>query len=382
VSRKTLQLLAALVVGLVLLLVVIEETDHTGSPQTRRLLPDLETQANSADTVLIETSDAAGNVTLHRTDDHWTVVERDGYPVDIAKLRSLMVALAGASVIEEKTSNPDLYAKLGLDDPADGGDGTKVTVSGDGFSETVILGKSAQRDFRYALVSGQATSYLIDKNPDIPKKIGGWLEPDVVDIPSKRVRRVSITHADGETIVIDKASRDLTDFTVEDVPAGRDLSYASVGNGIAAVLAKLQLEDVRAAVDAPAETTTVFDTWNGLRITAKVTPDGDDAWIAFSAEAVPVQNTAEPAPDNGGTADGETDTSGSGDDDTAAKATGGEKAPDAKPAEASPPAPDVQAAEINKRLGGWQYKVADYKKNLLTRRWKDILKAEPADKQK
>ena len=107
-SRKTLQLLAALVVGLVLLLVVIEETDHTGSPQTRRLLPDLETQANSADTVLIETSDAAGNVTLHRIDDHWTVVERDDYPVDIAKLRSLMVALAGASVIEEKTSNPDL----------------------------------------------------------------------------------------------------------------------------------------------------------------------------------------------------------------------------------------------------------------------------------
>jgi len=378
-SRKTIQFLAALVVGLVLLLVVIKETDHNGSPQTRPLLPDLESRANSADTVIIAREKDAGNVTLHRDDEHWTVVERDGYPVDIAKLRSLIVALAGASIIEEKTSNPDLYGKLGVDDPGEGGDGTKVTISGDGFSETVILGKTAQHDFRYARVPGQATSYLIDKNPDLPEKVGGWLAPDILDIPSKRVRRVSITHADGETIVIAKDSRDLTDFSVRDLPAGRELSYASVGNGIAAVLANLKLEDVRAKVDAPAETKTVFDTWNGLQITAEVTPDGDDSWVAFSAQSVPVESATEPAPAK--SASGGADTSAPASSETTPKADSDDSAAaDTKAAEASPPAPDLQAGDINKRLGSWQYKLADYKKNLLTRRWKDILKAEPAAK--
>ena len=37
---------------------------------------------------------------------------------------------------------------------------------------------------------------------------------------------------------------------------------------------------------------------------------------------------------------------------------------------------NAEAVEISSRVNGWQYKVADYKANLLTRRWEDILKAE------
>ena len=374
-TRRTIQWLAALVIGLVLLLVVLEESDHSGTPESRLLLPDLEAHANSADTVLIAQPKEEADVTLHRIDDHWSVVERDDYPADMGKLRSLMVALAGAKIIEDKTSNPDLYSKLEVGDPGDGGKGVKVTVSGDGFAETVILGKTAQRDFRYARVPDQASSYLIDKNPEIPDKAGDWLSPDVLDIPSKRIRRVSITHADGEKIVIEKGSKDLTDFSVLDVPAGRELSYASVGNGIAAVLAKLTLEDVRAAVEAPAETTVVFDTWNGLRVTARVTPEGDTSWVAFSAEAVPAEDAGQSAASKEETADTDAPATGTPDDQATADGADAEKEAASKQAEAEPPAPDVQAAEINKRLGGWQYKLADYKKNLLTRRWKDVLKA-------
>lgn len=374
-TRRTIQLLAALVVGLVLLLVVLEESDHSETPESRLLLPDLDAHANSADTVLILQASEQGNATLHRVDDRWTVEERDGYPADTAKLRSLMVALVGATIVEQKTSNPELYGKLGVDDPGDGGSGAKVTVSGDSFSETVILGKAAQRDFRYARVADQAPSYLIDKNPEIPKKVGDWLSPDIVDVPSDRIRHVSITHADGETIVVDKDSKDLTDFSVLEVPAGKELSYASVGNGIAAVLAKLKLEDARAAVEAPAETTVVFDTWNGLRVTAVVTPEGETSWAAFSAEAVPVEGAATPAPDGAVSADTGAAAADAAGDAPASTAPDGANEPAAK----SPPPPDAEAAAINERVGGWQYRLADYKKNLLTRRWKDILKASKND---
>jgi hypothetical protein len=32
------------------------------------------------------------------------------------------------------------------------------------------------------------------------------------------------------------------------------------------------------------------------------------------------------------------------------------------------------AEEINARIAGWQFRIADYKANLLNRRWEDILK--------
>jgi hypothetical protein len=35
----------------------------------------------------------------------------------------------------------------------------------------------------------------------------------------------------------------------------------------------------------------------------------------------------------------------------------------------------MRAAAINERVGGWQYRLQDYKKDLLTRGWDDILKA-------
>jgi hypothetical protein len=41
--------------------------------------------------------------------------------------------------------------------------------------------------------------------------------------------------------------------------------------------------------------------------------------------------------------------------------------------------PDESAAEINARLSGWQYRLPDHKKNLLVRRWEDILKSTDED---
>ena len=36
---------------------------------------------------------------------------------------------------------------------------------------------------------------------------------------------------------------------------------------------------------------------------------------------------------------------------------------------------ELEVIDINDRLSGWQYRLPDFKKNLLTRRWDDILKA-------
>lgn len=343
-TRKTVRVLAAIVVGLVLALLVLERTDDDDAvTDVRPLLPEFKSRANDVMRVVISWPVDEEEITIRRAGDSWVVAARDDYPADVGKLRQLMIALADARIVEEKTSDPEQYEKLGVDDPADGGDGPRILADGAGFSYEVILGDAARRDFRYARIPDQSTSYLIDRNPDVPESVGDWLLPEVIDISSERVRRVSISHADGDNIVIEKSAEDLTDFAVLGIPAGRELSYATVGNGVAGALSNLELEDVRARDATTTDTRVVYETWDGLEITADVSVADDTTWVAFAVVAVPV----EPAAD---------------------AADGGENQDSSRPSAAS------QAEELNARLSGWQYQLPDYKKNLLIRRWDDILK--------
>jgi hypothetical protein len=322
--------LAAIVVGLVILLFALQ-TDDTGTAGSgERLLPGLETAANGLTRIRID--GPGGDVTLRRGDGGWVIEERGGYPADIDTLRSIVLALAEARIVEQKTADPANYGRLGVGDPAEGGDGDKVMLESEGASFAVILGDPARDDFRYARVAGDARSVLIDRNPVLPDDVAGWLDDDLLDIDAGRVRRVTIRHDDGETIVIEKEDETQDAFTVLDVPEDRELQYASVADPVAGVLADLKLEDVRRAPVEPgeADTTAVFETFDGTTVTVTVDDwvgGGDDAgelsWVRFSA------------------------------------------------------APDIDG--LNERTAGWEYRLPAYKRTQLVRRWEDLLKAGTAD---
>ena len=329
-NRKAVPVLAAIIAGLLLMLLVLNGKDGRNNVSGQRLLPDFGAVANDTTMVAIRAPGDDEAVTLQRIDGQWLVSNRDNYAADIGKLRQLIIALAEANILEQKTSDPALYERLGVDDPETGGKGTRVTVTGVDFEYAVILGNKTQGKFRYARDVSAAPSYLVDKDPTLPAAADDWLLPDLFDISAQRVQRVSIVHADGETIVIAKDTEEQTDFSVLDIPNGRELSYATVANGIGGALASLKLESVRPRAEAPSTGTTEFLAWDGLTIRADIVTEGDKSWVSFSAA------TSEP---ESASAD--------------------------------------EAAAINERLGNWQYQLPDYKKNLLLRRWADLLK--PAD---
>jgi hypothetical protein len=343
-SRKTIQVLAATIVVLIVLLYAIRSNDGSDAGSaTRLLIPDLESVANTATDIRISGASGDPDVQIHRDGDTWLIGARDDYAADLGKIRQLIIALADAKIMEEKTSDEDKYARLGVGDPENGGDGLEVSIAGPEFSYSVILGKTAQRKSRYARIKGEAVSYLIDQNPDIPSTAAKWLLTDLVDIDSKRIKSVSISHVGGDTLRIEKDTQEQNDFVVRDVPKNRELSYSTVGNGIASALGNLKLEDVRKQVDSPAATTTVYRTWDGLMLTVGIVNEDGAAWATFSAS-------------------------------DAAEAAG----PDETPApDASGRAAEAEA--INTRLSGWQYRLPEYKTGLITREWKDILKADGKD---
>lgn len=327
-STRHVGILAAVAVGLVILMFALETDDTGPAADGGRLLPGLADAAVGLEEIRVQGPGADDDVTLRRDGDAWTVAERDGYPADMATLRQLVLALAEAEIVEAKTADPASYERLGVGDPAEGGSGAKVTLEGGGESYAVILGDPARGDYRYARVAGDARSALIDRNPDLPDDVAGWLEDTLVDIPAGEIRRVRIAHADGETIVIGKDDVEQTDFTVLDIPEGRELQYATVANGIGGALAGLTLDDVRSAPAEPAEpdATTVYETFDGTTVTVTVRAEagGDDAvsWFSFRAE------------------------------------------------------PDLDG--LNARSAGREYRLPAFRENQLTRRWEDLLKAETA----
>lgn len=314
-------------------------------------IPELKSRLNG--TTALEVRSAKGSLTVIRAGDQWVIAERNNYPANVGALRELLISLADAKIVESKTSNPEKYHLLGVNDPADE-DSTAIEliIRGEDFEHSVILGKTAQRSYRYARLADIEQSVLIDKNPDVADDVGGWLVQDLLDIAASRVRSVTVRHADGERIEILKESADDQNFSVANVPDGRELSYATVANGIAGALGGLQLEDVRAATtDTQPAAVTMFETFDGLTLSVSSYGDAEESWIAISARAEESAATETEAETE---ADTETETE----------------------TETGPSAATTEAAAINQRAGGWQFRIADYKANLLKRRFDDILKAE------
>lgn len=320
----------ALVVVLVVLLAGLFATtlsNNEGDDSAAGLLfPDLKADINDISQVSI--SKAGALVTLKKDAGQWVLAEYKNYPADTGKLRKLLLALADAKKLEEKTSNAEMYERLGVEDGSADSHGTEIRISGADSTRSIIIGNLAQRKYRYARIPGEAKSWLIDQNPTMPGDLTGWLLPEIIDIDSSTVRSVTITHSDGETIRIDKEDAAVTDYTVSDIPDGRELSYPSIVDGMAGVLSGMNLQDVAEASDSETNdsaATTVFTTFDGLTITVRSSVRDDNTWIAVSAE--------QSDPESG------------------------------------------TATKINERVSGWTYQIQSYKANQLRRRWDDILKA-------
>lgn len=327
-TAKNLNALAALAAILVIAYLVLDRSENN-RPVSDSLIPELKSQIN--DVTSLGARNAGGSVTVRRSDDVWMVVEREGYAADIAKLRDLLVSIADAKIVERKTSDPEKYHLIGVNDPSDeNSESTELTISGDGFEYSIIIGATAQTVYRYARMAGAEQSVLIDQDPDVPGDVGDWLADALVDIDVERVRQVIISHADGEEFVIEKPSTEAANYDVVNIPDGRELSYPSVANEIGAALAELTLDDVRPKPEgdlAPGTRATIR-TFDGLQIDAMIFDHDDKIWISIVALAAEEAET------------------------------------------------EVQdeVAGINARLAAWQYSIPDHKANLLKRRLEDLLK--------
>jgi hypothetical protein len=358
-TKRTVVILLAVFVALLVAVLLGERETSAPAGAGAPFILGLEDALGDLERVTVTKANGETVATLEKRPDNWVVSDKHGYAANAGKLRQALTALGEARILEQKTANPELYGRLGVEDvtaPMAAGISVALTAAGRELP-TVILGNAEGASYRYVRRAGEAQSFLIDRNPDVPRTAAQWLESQIVDVRGDRVREVTITHPDGEVVRISKTGPELANFEVADIPEGRELSYPGVANVIGNALRELNLEDVEPAdATAPAEATVVeLETFDGLVVKVTGVKRDDESWITLEASADPAAAAPPPA-------------------QPAAEEAAADGAAAATPAAD----PAAEAARINAKVGGWRYKIAGFQYDQLTRRMADLLKAPPA----
>jgi hypothetical protein len=222
--------------------------------RSKSLLPGLRERLNDITAITLTGADNQVVATFKHGSDGWSIEQKAGYPADVPKLREFLLKLADATVLETKTSNPKLYADLGVED-VKGKDAKGILVSLEGLKEPVrlIVGNynGGGGGGTFVRREGEAQTLLVKGNLAVEKTVGGWEKHELTDIAANRLKQVTIANPDGKTLKVYKDQPGDANFKVADVPKGREVSSEFVANAVGATLSGLRSEDVFAAKEMP-----------------------------------------------------------------------------------------------------------------------------------
>ncbi len=275
-----------------------------------------------------------------------------------AKLRQALTALGEARILEQKTANPELYGRLGVEDVAARRrrrHQRRVRRRPAASCRPSSSATPREPGIGTRAAPARHRAILIDRNPDVPRATAQWVDSVIIDVRGERVRDVTITHADGEVVRLSKTGAELANFDVADVPSGRELSYPGVANVVGNALRELNLEDVEPADASPAEPPTIVEyrTFDGLVVRS----DGHRAQRR-ELDRARGERRREPGAGRGG----------------ARRSRRRRRCGTAEGAAAPAADPSAEAARINAKVGGWRYKIAGFQYDQMTRRMADLLK--------
>lgn len=374
-NQKT---LIGLAVAALVAIVIAFAVDRSNRPRSENggeapaayVVPALRDHVNDVDKIVITGADSKPVVTLTRGANGWSIAEKNGFPADTGKLRELLLKLADAQILEQKTSNKDKYASLGVEDvSAKDAKGVEVELGGLQKPVKLFIGNSNQHGGTFVRRDGEAESWLASGSLVVDKKTENWLRKDLADIAATRISSVDITRPDGKIVRLAKTAEGDANFKLADIPKGREAGSDYAINGPASTLGGLKFEDAVPAKDAPPAEKPLkarFATFDGLivDVTAWEKDGKDYAQFAASEDetAAAAHIDAEQAK---------------------AKEAAAAKPADAKETPAADPAKDRDAKlaalrkdvdDLNARFKDWTFVLPPYKYAAINKAPDDFLK--------
>ncbi|MCC7160064.1 MAG: DUF4340 domain-containing protein, partial [Ignavibacteria bacterium] len=335
--------------------------------------------AKFADTLAARVNDvaeitvqAAGKETsIKRDGTRWVVPARGNYPADPDKVRDAVLSVAEMTVSEIKTQKPENYSFLGVQDPSVADSPARLVTFKDAqgtvISSLVVGNTSASPGASrggaaigvFVRRAGDAQAYetrtRLDPRGSLDPEPGNWIKKQIDGVSADRVRNILITHADGGTVEIGKGNKDDRDYTLANIPAGRELKYAGAAAAVAQSVAMITFDDVKpiaeVAQGASPTGTAVFRTFDGLVLTIDTSTKDGTSWATFNARYDAPAEAAAPT-----------------------EPTPSDQPPPAAPKPRSGDEVRKEVETLNARFSGWAYALPQYRITQLLSKMDDLLK--------
>ena len=348
-----------IVVLTVIVVVAAVFVSQQRAPQTSRektaLFPELAEQVNDVSELVVR--DAGATLAVRRVSDNWSIAEGDNYPALVDKVKQAVLAVSDLRVIAEKTDNPDLYKRLGVEDPDSKGATSHLLTlanNGDVLAELVV-GKTRRSKSAagapglYVRIPDRQQALLVEGRLSVSADIIDWIKRDIIDIEGDRVNAVRLRPADGTEVILNR-DEPADDLALQDIPEGKEQVSEYLIGRMASVLENIYVEGVKKEdnVDFSRPDSVIgVTTFDGLTADIEVVKSGEDTFARFSFAA---QET--------GMVGGETV-------DERPAETGAE--------EETELTPEQEAETLNSLVQGWAYRLSASKADLYIQTLSDLV---------
>ncbi len=279
-------LLAVIVVALVATWLFSSEQPQTEF-DTSAVFPDLLEQVGTIDKISIA---AAGGTSMsfQKNGSDWQSADYDGYPASLEQVTDLLNALTGAQLDEAKTSKPENFARLGLQDiSSPDSQASLLTLASADREWQLLVGNSASSGAGiYIRKPGENQTWLTAAAVGLPESKQAWLKQTILDIEKSEVTKLVRVGEEGWEVIGSEGEAG-TVWQLGDMPEGRELRYGSILDNLVEDFMTMSFNDMVAKADAEeASEKARFEvgTKSGQNITATLLEIGENTFIEFASD--------------------------------------------------------------------------------------------------
>lgn len=266
----------------------------------QKLFPSLESRADATGSISLQQGET--KLTFNKSADGkvWSLAERDGYPIDPQKIRQLVVSLGQAELIDRKTKNKDLYAKLDLGDPAVKVSDAKLVRLADSNNQTiaeVVIGKERREAFgsgqagTYVRMPGDPQTWLAKVELNASMDVVDWVKPAFFKVDDQKIASLVVKEGDKPAYKIHRGEKKkdekLAAFEFADVPGDRKTKAGVSISDFIKGISSLEMRDVRKAKadDAKPDMTAELALLDGTQFKIGMKREDKKRWITVAVAA-------------------------------------------------------------------------------------------------
>ncbi len=240
----------------------------------------------------IELRRGAQGTTLIRDGETWRIAEQQGYPARPERVRETLSGLTELRLVEERSSDPAQWPRLGVEDPAAPGSGATLLrvfdAEGRPLAE-MILGRRRMRtqgnqpEAIYARRPGESRAWLAEGRLGADADPSLWIDRDLANLAPARLRRVEVTRTGHPPLILARAGEvdaPLDIVTPADAPVADRIALDEVGRAFDG----LTFIEVRAEAPGEAMGEARFHYTDDLTIALLPHREGELFWVRLNAE--------------------------------------------------------------------------------------------------